>query len=62
VNRVEGGDQVVAGLLVEGCRVLYLEAGVGDAVLLGFGAGAGDGFLREVVAYEAAVGEGARAE
>ena len=58
MDRVEGGDQLVAFLLVKGGGVLELEAGVGGAVLLGLGAGASDNFLGEVVADEVAVGEG----
>ena len=53
VDRVEGGDQVLAFLLVEGGSVLGLEADVGGAVLPRLGASPGDGLLGEVVANEA---------
>ena len=37
VDRVEGGDEVVASGFVEGRGVLDLEADVGRAVLFGLG-------------------------
>ena len=55
VDRVEGGDQVVAVLLSEVRDVPDLEADVNCAMLGGLGAG--DGLLGEVVAREAAVRE-----
>src|SRR5215217_8893090 len=59
VDRVEGGDEVVARGLVERRGVLNLETNVRRAVPLGLGYGPKYPLFGDVVAGEVAVGEGA---